>query len=130
LKLHINWNALGISAALACAIHCALLPLLISALPLFGINLLNNIYFESGMILIALIIGSTTLWHGYKRHHHRMIPLLSFLSGMALLILNHFIEDYKLLLVIPSSILIILAYFLNWRFCRQAKHCHSSDCNH
>jgi hypothetical protein len=106
------------------------LPLLISALPLFGINLLNNIYFESGMILIALIIGSTTLWHGYKRHHHRMIPLLSFLSGMALLILNHFIEDYKLLLVIPSSILIILAYFLNWRFCRQAKHCHSSDCNH
>jgi len=130
LKFHINWNALGISAALACAIHCALLPLFISTLPLFGINLLSNIYFEAGMILIAVIIGGTTLFHGYKKHHHRLLPLILFLSGMSLLILNHFTEDYKILLLIPSSALIVAAYYLNWKFCRQARHCHSTDCNH
>jgi len=130
LKFHINWNALGISAALACAIHCALLPLFISTLPLFGINLLSNIYFEAGMILIAVIIGGTTLFHGYKKHHHRLLPLILFLSGMSLLILNHFTEDYKILLLIPSSVLIITAYYLNWKFCRLARHCHSTDCNH
>jgi hypothetical protein len=39
----INFDALGIVASIACAIHCAILPLIISTLPLFGINIINNI---------------------------------------------------------------------------------------
>ena len=62
MKLQINWNALGVSATVACAIHCALLPLFLSTLPLFGINILDNIYFEAGMMLIALLIGGLTLF--------------------------------------------------------------------
>jgi len=130
MKLQINWSALGVSAAVACAIHCALLPLFISTLPLFGINILDNIYFEAGMILIALLIGGFTLFHGYRKHHHRLTPLVCFVSGMALLILNHFFSPKPVLLVIISSGLIILAYYFNWKYCRQAKHCHSTDCNH
>ena len=130
MKLQINWNALGVSAAMACAIHCALLPLFITTLPLFGINILDNIYFEAGMMLVAFAIGSLTLLHGYRKHHHKLYPLLLFISGIALLVIKHFFIEYILWLVIPSSILIISAYYLNWRYCRQAKHCHSSDCNH
>jgi hypothetical protein len=130
MKLQINWNALGVSAAVACAIHCALLPLFITALPLFGINILENIYFEIGMITVALVIGSLTLTHGYRKHHHKLTPLFLFLAGMILLSIKHFFVEYILWLVIPSSILIISAYYLNWKLCRQAKHCHSSDCDH
>jgi MerC mercury resistance protein len=129
MKVQINWDALGVSAAVACAIHCALLPLFISTLPLFGVNLLDNIYFEAGMILIALVIGGLTLFHGYKKHHHRLSPLCLFITGMAILIIKHFFSN-ALWLVAPSSLLIITAYYLNWRYCRLAKHCHSSDCNH
>jgi len=130
MKLQINWNAWGVSAAVACAIHCALLPLFITALPLFGIDFLDNIYFEIGMITVAFIIGSLTLWHGYRKHHHKLSPLVLFIPGIALLAIKHFFIEYILWLVIPSSLLIISAYYLNWRFCRQAKHCHSSDCDH
>lgn len=130
MKLQINWNALGVSAAVACAIHCALLPLFITTLPLFGIDILDNIYFEAGMMLAAFVIGSLTLWHGYRKHHHKFYPLLLFTSGMVLLVIKHFFTAYILWLVVPSSVLIISAYYLNWRYCRQAKHCHSSDCNH
>lgn len=130
MKLQINWNALGVSATVACAIHCALLPLFISTLPLFGINILDNIYFEAGMILIALLIGGLTLLHGYRKHHHRLTPLILFIAGMFLLIVKHFFSATVVWLIIPSSILILLAYYLNWRLCRIAKHCHSSDCNH
>ena len=80
MKIQINWNALGVSAGLACAIHCALLPLFISTLPLFGINILDNIYFEVSMILVALFIGGFTLWHGYKKHHHKLSPLILFIA--------------------------------------------------
>jgi len=130
MKLQINWNALGVSAAVACAVHCALLPLLITALPLFGVNILDNIYFEIGMIAVAFVIGSLTLTHGYRKHHHKLTPLFLFIAGMILLSIKHFFIEYILWLVIPSSILIISAYYLNWRLCRQAKHCHASDCDH
>jgi len=130
MKLQINWNALGVSAAVACAIHCALLPLFITAIPLFGIDFLDNIYFETGMILVAFIIGTLTLSHGYRKHHHKFSPLLLFIPGIALLAIKHFFIAYIFWLVIPSSVLIISAYYLNWKFCREAKHCHSSDCDH
>ena len=130
MKLQINWNALGVSATVACAIHCALLPLFLSTLPLFGINILDNIYFEAGMMLIALLIGGLTLFHGYRKHQHRFTPLILFITGMFFLIFKHFFADTVIWLIIPSSMLILLAYYLNWRLCRIAKHCHSSDCNH
>lgn len=130
MKIQINWSALGVSAAMACAIHCALLPLFISTLPLFGINILDNIYFEIGMMSIALLIGGLTLFHGYRKHHHRLLPLFLFLTGMVLLVLKHFLANEILWLVVPSSFLIIFAYYLNWKLCRQAKHCHITDCHH
>lgn len=130
MRLQINWNALGVSATVACAIHCALLPLFLSTLPLFGINILDNIYFEAGMILVALLIGGLTLLHGYRKHHHRFTPLILFITGMFFLIFKHFFSATVIWLIIPSSIFILLAYYLNWRLCRIAKHCHTSDCNH
>ena len=33
MRLKINWDALGIATSLACAIHCAVLPLLLTSLP-------------------------------------------------------------------------------------------------
>jgi hypothetical protein len=130
MKLHINWEALGFSAALICAIHCALFPLLIGSLPLLGVSFLSNIYFEAGLLLTAILIGGTSLWHGYRRHHHRITPLLSFSAGMGLFILNHLVNKYTYVLVIASTVLIVLAYIMNWQFCRKAKHCHAADCNH
>ena len=130
MKLQINWNAIGVSASLACAIHCALLPLFASTLPLFGVNFFDNVYFEIGMILIALIIGGLTLLHGYRKHHHHLTPLFLFTAGMLLLIFKHFISETALWPIILSSVLILLAYYLNWKYCRIAKHCHTTDCNH
>lgn len=130
MKLQINWDALGVSATIACAIHCALLPLLLSSLPLFGINILNNIFFETGMILLAMVIGTYSLWHGFRRHHHRYLPLVLFTAGIFFLLLKQFITSLHIWLLIPAVPLIITAHFLNWRFCRIARHCHTSDCNH
>ena len=42
----INYDALGIAASVACAIHCAVLPLVITSLPILGINIINNFWFE------------------------------------------------------------------------------------
>src|SRR3954465_2403970 len=82
----INWDALGISASLACAIHCALLPLFFTSLPIFGVNVIENHTFEMIMVLIAFIVGTISLYHGFKKHHHRLLPIIVFCAGFIFLV--------------------------------------------
>lgn len=130
MKFRINWDAVGIGASAACAIHCALLPLFLSSLPLFGINIIHNTFFEAGMIGLALIIGSYSLYHGYRKHHHSFLPLIVFFSGFIFLVLKQFFVEYETWLLIPAVTLIIAAHLLNFRFCRVHNHAHSDDCDH
>ncbi len=126
----INWDALGITASLACAIHCALLPLFLTSLPLFGVNIIHNVFFEAGMIFLAFCIGSYSLYHGYRRHHHSFVPLAVFSIGIMLLVLKQFLAQYETWLLIPAATSIILAHLLNYRSCRIHKHAHTEDCDH
>ncbi|MCX8019794.1 MAG: MerC domain-containing protein [Chitinophagaceae bacterium] len=130
MKRRINWDALGIGASLACAIHCAVLPLFLNTLPLFGINILHNVFFETAMIVLALAIGIVSLWHGYRRHHHRLIPFLFLVSGFIFLFLKQFFSESWAWLLWPAVFLIVLAHYLNFRFCRLHNHAHEDDCRH
>jgi hypothetical protein len=130
MKLKINWDALGITASVACAIHCAVLPLFISSLPLFGINIIHNIAFEAGMVVLAFLIGSWSFYHGYRRHHHSWMPFILFSVGLILLVFKLFFVHYETWLLIPAVAFIVAAHFLNFRFCRVHAHGHSDDCEH
>ncbi len=126
----INWDAMGIGASLACAIHCAILPLFYSTLPLFGINLIHHPAFEISMILLALAIGSYSLVHGYRKHHHSLRPLVFFYTGFAFLVLKQFFIHYANWLLIPAVLFIVYAHLINYRSCRVHDHAHSDDCDH
>ena len=72
----INLDFMGMVTSVACAIHCAILPLVITSLPVFGINIINNSLFEWMMIGIAFTVGCLALAHGYQRHPRNKKPLL------------------------------------------------------
>jgi hypothetical protein len=130
MKSKINWDAVGIAASVACAIHCAVLPLFLSSLPLFGMNVINNKMFEALMISAAFGIGSYSLYHGFRRHHHRSFPLVVFSLGFICLVLKEFYVRYETWLLFPAVLFIVSAHFLNYRYCRLANHCHADDCDH
>jgi hypothetical protein len=130
MRFNINWDAVGITATIACAIHCAVIPLLLTSLPLFGINIINNSTFELIMILLAFAIGFYSLYHGVLKHHHKWHPLMIFSAGILLLILKQVFHQYDYIFLLPAVLLIISAHMLNYRYCRQARHCHANDCNH
>ncbi len=130
MNLKINWDALGITASVACAIHCALLPLVLTSLPIFGVEVLNNNFFEYAMIAAAFIIGSVSLYHGWKRHHHRGLPLLFFTTGIAFLLAKQVWHEWHLYFLAPAVMFIVTAHYLNYRFCKEANHCHATDCSH
>lgn len=112
---------MGITASVLCAIHCALLPLLVTALPLLGMPLLRHPLFEYGMIGLAFGIGAWAFWHGFRHHHHRLTPWLLFLIGMILLIAKQIWRAYELRLLPFAVLLIIAAHIVNYRLSRPAK---------
>lgn len=130
MNLKINWDAVGIGASLACAIHCAVLPLFLTSLPLFGINIIHHPGFETGMVVLAFCIGAWSLFHGFRKHHHSFLPLVIFTIGFSLLVMKLFFIRWETWLLIPAVTLIVTAHLLNYRSCRVHNHAHEEDCNH
>ena len=118
MKLKINWDALGITTSVACAIHCALLPLFLTSLPLFGINIIENMTFEYGMIGLAFIVGSFALSHGYRKHHHKSLPLLLFALGIIFLLAKQYWHHLQYYFLPPAVFFIVLAHYLNHKLAK------------
>lgn len=130
MRFRINLDALGVSASLICAIHCALLPLFWTSLPLFGTNIINNESFEIAMIILAFAIGSYSFYHGYQKHHHSLLPFSVFVAGFGFLVAKEFVVRFHGWMLIPAVVLIITAHLMNYRSCRVHNHAHADDCNH
>jgi hypothetical protein len=130
MNFKINWDALGITTSLACAIHCALLPLILTSLPVFDIELIENTSFEVFMVLLAFTIGIYSLYHGWKKHHHSTTPMVIFSIGFAFLLMKLFFIQYETWLLIPGVIGIIAGHVMNYKSCRVHDHAHAEDCDH
>ncbi len=118
MKFKINPDLLGIGASLACAIHCAVLPLSLSGLSVFGVNIVHNFWFESGMILLAFVVGTMSLRHGFIRHHRSPVPFMLFATGILFLLAKQYWQVYELILLPFAVILIVSAHIFNIRFSR------------
>lgn len=128
--MKINWDGLGITASVACAIHCAVLPLLFTSMPLLGVDIIHNKGFEYGMIALAFVIGVYALRHGYQRHHHSAAPVALLSAGFIFLILKEILPNHQTWMVIPALVFIVSAHYYNYKLCQKAKHCHADDCAH
>lgn len=128
--IRINYDALGIAASVACAIHCALLPIFLSSLPILGMDIIDNPFFEAAMIAMAAVIGFRSLRHGFRKHHHTRLPLIVFAVGICLLVLKQVWHEQQLLFLIPALLAILTAHILNIRQCRNTPHGHDASCRH
>ncbi|MEC5148034.1 MerC domain-containing protein [Chitinophaga sp. 212800010-3] len=123
-----NLDAVGIGASLLCALHCALLPLFLTALPLMGTQILENKQLEYALLGVSFFIGCFALGRGYIRLHRRLLPLLLFVAGFSLLLAGHYLLDggYKeSLVILLGAIGVMLAHFINIRHgrtCKTHKH--------
>ena len=121
MRIRINWDGLGIATSLACAIHCALLPLIFATLPLFGINVLHNKGFEWIMISLTISVGIYALYHGYTRHHQSLVPIIIFFIGACFLIAKQLSISHEYAFLYIAVPLIIGAHFSNYKMCTRNK---------
>jgi hypothetical protein len=104
--------------------------MVLSTLPVFGINIIDNTAFEYFMIFLALCIGAYSFWHGYRRHHHSFMPLVVFCLGILLLFAKQIWHAYQFWLLPFAILFIISAHLINYRSCRVHNHAHADDCDH
>ncbi|MFT4197747.1 MAG: MerC domain-containing protein [Pseudoxanthomonas sp.] len=132
-RFHHWLDRFGAAGSLACAVHCALLPLLIALLPALGLSALLGDGFEIGFVVFATLLGVSSLVMGWRRH--RLLTALGLLAmGLGLLWvgvfyppLHHSLEPHALTMTAGGT-LVGLAHVLNLRL--NHRHVHGPDCAH
>ncbi len=126
-------DRLGATGSLLCAIHCALLPILIALLPSLGIAVWLGEGFEQGFVVFASLLGVFTLAWGYRRHRAvralwLLLPGLAALwIGVAYAPLHHSLVPHAIVMTFGGT-LVGLAHLANLRL--NHGHVHDASCVH
>ncbi|MEN9447940.1 MAG: hypothetical protein RJA25_1230 [Bacteroidota bacterium] len=68
-----------------CAVHCMLTPILLVVMPVAAAYFEQYHWVEYILILSVFILGTSSILHGYKHHHHSKIPAYAFFAGLILM---------------------------------------------
>lgn len=132
-RLHALLDRIGATGSLLCAIHCALLPLVIALLPSLGVSAWLGTGFERAFVLFATLFGVAVLAWSYRRHRAmRALGLL--LPGLAVLWLgvlyaplHHSLVPHAVAMTFGGT-LVGLAHLANLRLTHG--HVHDATCAH
>jgi len=122
----------GATASFLCAVHCALLPLIIAVLPALGLGFLADHRFERAFIAFASVLAVTTFAVGFRRHQ-RFRAFWFLAPGLGLLLAGLFVDfDHSstlhAVLVAVGGTLVALAHLTNLRLSHV--HVHDAACGH
>lgn len=134
-----NWtfsrlaDSVGSVGAMICAAHCALLPVIIAALPALGMSALASTSLEWAFVMFATVLALTSLWQGYRKHRvYRalafLVPgLLAVWAGVLIPNLHHSIVPHAVVMSVGGT-LIAVAHIINLRLTHG--HVHDARCHH
>ncbi len=124
-------DRVGATASLACAAHCAAMPLLTGLAPLIGMGFLASEQAELALAGLSLGVGSLSLIPSYARKHRQWRPLLLFAIGASLIITMRLLAEDGSRLEAPAmtlgALLIAFAHMINRRLCLSCAACHPTD---
>lgn len=108
-KIHShNIGKISTFLSVLCSIHCIATPILSLFLPFFNTH--GADWIELAIILFIIVLGGTSILHGYKGHHKNSTPGIIFLTGLVLLIVGYLIHDLEMG-ALHTSLMIIGSLF-------------------
>lgn len=121
----------GASMSMLCAVHCALLPVVLVLLPALGLGFLADHRFEHGFIAFASLLALTSLIVGVRRHQ-RFRAFWFLVPGIVLLISSIAFEyenaSLHSVMAAIGGTLVALAHVTNLRLAH--RHVHDAACGH
>lgn len=117
-------DRVGMFGSLLCALHCALLPLMIAGLPALGLGAMPWIDIDQAFTVFATLLGLTTLGFGWRRHRelHAWIVLV---PGVALMWVGSFTGLHShsfghTAVMVAGGLAVAAAHLVNLRLTHQA----------
>jgi hypothetical protein len=125
-KIRSKLDSVGMTASALCAIHCAVVPIVLTALPLIGLGFLANPWIEWFMISSSLLIAGYSIGSSYFYNHRRFLPLILMTIGCTFVICGHTLnkEWIESIIVPVGGLTIAAAHFVNIKClgsCQQEK---------
>jgi hypothetical protein len=121
-----QWDRAGMLVSAACAIHCTLLPLLLAAVPVFGLGRPLDDRLEWGFVVLTAVVGTTAHLRAYRADHRHVAPGLVFAAGLSLVSCARLIlEEHRLgpYAVGLGGLLAATSHYANLRLCRCCGEC-------
>ncbi len=126
-------DSVGAIGAALCAVHCAIMPLLLALLPVAGVVVLGEPSAEFGYVAFASALGLFSLWRSFRRH--RAFRAFAFLgpglvavwAGMLAPGLHEDVVLHAATMTLGGT-LIAIAHLVNLRLSHG--HVHDGACAH
>ena len=123
----------GATASFLCAIHCALMPLVVTLLPLLGLSFLASEPVEWGLLAASATLGSSSLCLGFRKHRKRRVFMVLAIA-LAILVAGRVFHEHRVglwgpILMVIGGLTMMSAHLLNHRLCHACAHCESHECH-
>lgn len=123
----------GATGSLLCAVHCALIPILLAAAPSLGLSVWLSDGVEQALVVFVTLLGLSSLLWGYSKHRalHALgllVPgLIALWAGLLYGPLHHSQVPHAAVMTV-GGVLVGLAHLLNLRL--NNGHVHDASCAH
>jgi hypothetical protein len=113
-------DKISIGASIACAVHCVVLPIVLTSLTFWGVEWVENPWIEGMTLSLTFFVGGWAIYRGYKRYHQSRRILCLFIMGVFVLMVSNLtlISDWEIPLKSFGTFFVILAHLRNWKSCR------------
>ena len=109
-------DLVAISSALICAVHCLLVPIILSISTLSSLHFIKNPYIEWVFIFAGLVFALISIWSSFRKYRKKR-PLITAVVGFILIGLSRFdfTESWELINTVTGTSLIASAHYFNWK---------------
>ncbi|MBM9913818.1 MULTISPECIES: MerC domain-containing protein [Stenotrophomonas] len=123
----------GATGSMLCAVHCAVIPLLLAAAPSLGLSFWLSDGVEKALVVFVTLLGLFSLVWGYRRHGALralafLIPgLIALWAGVLYDPLHHNAVPHAVVMTL-GGLLVGIAHLVNLRL--NHGHVHDASCAH
>lgn len=117
---------IAITSSILCAIHCAVLPILISFSALGSLQFLDNEWIEWSLIIFGFLLAIGSLLPSYQKVHRVLRPL--WYAGIGFLFIAvsrlEFSEWWETGNTVFGACIVAYAHYRNWKLMKERRHIH------
>ena len=135
MKKRLELDQVGAVASIACAVHCAVLPIAISLSAAGVISFMDSEPLEWGFVLLAGVLGTVSAWRGYRKHGNKTVAVVLGVAALGLVLAtisrhgqsaHH--PSHALAWTFPLiGVTIAVAHIVNLRLCRACRACDAHE---